>query len=391
MDSQDSVREDSEQVAMSVIPTNSPTSARMGQSVLGKDQSCKGDIGNRFKARSNNDVDSGSSAKKVPFHNDFQSPFITDVVVRSKTSEESREFALGELRKNAFSASEQSAPHMDSDSQTDTYSNDLPLALRAPILDRMERASHLTGCESPMQGEFSSLRKRFGNASPIAHEVVRKVSSRSPLDGGAPAEDSYKFAFIQCLELVCEQNAAVQDEAYPLRGRNEAIVDLVFPVPVLRHYSPDFLRHILRHMQLSRRSLATALVYLDRAHAKKGSTMMLCNKNVNVLAFCALVIASRVVERRGYSDEILAMVSGMRDARSLRRSVAYFLKAIKYDARTRLSDTKPYEAQLERMCGSPPAPLITPEHTNELMLNQEQIDSRNRVLKMYYPPTALDL
>lgn len=391
MDSQGILSDESEQVMCSIPTDGSFKRGHLGKSPPIKDSHVTKVTSQPCRKRKSIDVGSGSSINKASALKAPISPFIVEARASKNKSFASRESALGALRKDASPHAETSFSNGGSDSREESpLPAFLPLSRRAPILDRMERASHLSRPASPPTSRPSCHRRGIA-MSPIAHEVVRKVSTRSPLDGGAPSDEAFKSAFITCLELVCEQNADQEEHAYPRGAGEDKLVEAVFPIPISRHYSPDFLRHVLRHMQLSRRSLAAALVYLDRARARKGLRMMVCNKNVNVLALCCLVMASRVVERRGYSDEIMAMLSGMPDAQSLRRSIAFCLEQFDYDARMGLDDTGPYEAQLARMCGGIEPPHIAPEHADELMLKQEQIDSRNKVLKMYYPRSSLDL
>lgn len=217
---------------------------------------------------------------------------------------------------------------------------------------------------------------------PKTHEIVRNVSGFVD-EAVRPCDEFYVDAFVDCLESLCVQNDETRDEALP-KSENSPYIDRVFPTDVARRYSPDFIKHLLRHINLSRRGLAAALVYLDRAQALCGKSMTVCNENVNTLVLCACVIALRMTSLRGYSDDIIAMISGMKNARELRLSIAFFLGKLSWDGTIDRSDTVPYEIMLDRFRSLKTEPI------HDQQLERIQIESRNRVLKLYYPPSIID-
>lgn len=241
-------------------------------------------------------------------------------------------------------------------------------------------------CETASTG--SSLRERYEKQSetpelPVSHEIVRKVSSRSTLDGGSPSDENFIAAFIKSLQVVCESNDDMAGKAYPRGEEDPEIISQVFPDEVARRYSPDFITHVLSHLKLSRQSLAAALVYLDRAQKTSGDCMTVCNKNINQLVLCASVISCRVIERRGYSDEIVAMLSGMKNAAALRCSVAFCLEKLGWDAVVTQEETQVYEQLLQTMCDKDQRAYESEKFETSL------ICSRNRVLRLYYPPSFI--
>jgi hypothetical protein len=313
----------------------------------------------RLAQRHRNSHEFRSAIAKSAAH----SPFIRPRRTSLDRAHSSRVSALGAIRKDAVRA----AAMEDSLLWSSPLS---PASGRRPIEQSdAAPASALPGSPAP----------------PSLHEPVRRVSSRPPLDGGSPCDGHVKSAFVHCLRLVCDENEACTADAYPRRGEADNLVLAVFPAEVARRYSPDFIAHVLSHMKLSRRGLAAALVYLDRAHSVTGAAMTVCNKNVNSLVLCALVIASRVIERGGCSDEVLAMLSGMPDAAAMRRAVAFCLDKLEWNASVTAADTGPYEDLLESLCAPGPA------DPTESELGHGQISSRNKALRRDYPPSAMDL
>lgn len=338
------------------------------------------------------------------------SPFIRERRLSAeKPAHTSRAYALGAVRRNASKVPGHASPDRNSPQHEDS-----PVAARrgrSPPRYWTPPRPH-----TATSGALSQSSPSTGSTDPMLHEIVRKVSSRSPLDGGAPADDLFMDAFIQCLQLVCDENEPRSDAAYPHdpaaveageeeEGKEEddgntpdaastasssaadsdrnRLLSAVFPVSIARRYSPDFLRHMQRHMRLSRGSLAAALVYLDRAHKLAGASLTVCNKNVNTLVLAALIIASRVLEQRGYSDEIVAMAAGLGGAADVRRGVSFLLDALAWDAALADGATRPYERLLARLGEGE-----LPEENVELP-GPEAIRARCRTLRMYYPPSAL--
>lgn len=260
---------------------------------------------------------------------------------------------------------------------------------RAPHYDRSVSQSGSKPSDTTSGSSGSSLRElaeksNWGSSgTPSSHEIVRKVSSRSPLDGGHPSDENFISAFTTALQMVCDENESLADEAYPREHEESEVIWKVFPVEVARRYSPDFINHVLSHLKLSRHSLAAALVYLDRAQKTSGHCMTVCNKNINQLVLCACVIACRVIERRGYSDEIVAMLAGMKDASALRCSVSFCLEKLGWDAVVTREEMKVYEKLLQKLCDK------ERKEGDIETFEASLINSRNRVLRLYYPPSSM--
>lgn len=337
------------------------------------------------------------------------SPFIRERASERPVST-GRAAALGDLRRAASKKTSELSPSVPDREEDvtpvdgkDTTTEGTPVRYWTP--KRTHTTETATG---PASSAFSirSVATAASRPEPTLHEIVRKVSTRSPLDGGCPAEPEYVDAFIKCLQLVCDENDARSDESYPIEkeeaispdsfetsstssqtgNTDDALIEKVFPVSVARRYSPDFLHHLQDHLRLSRRSLAAALVYLDRAHKLAGPVLTVCNKNVNSLVLSALVVACRVLEQRGYSDEVVALAAGLPGAEDVRRSVAFLLDALAWDASLTMSETRPYELLLEKLGAD-----IRPQQAELPPLRADTIRARIRTLRMYYPPSSLHL
>jgi Cyclin, N-terminal domain len=306
------------------------------------------------------------------------SPFIRERCLAGESPHSSRASALGAARKNAASNASNAPTAASPRSPSPEDRRRTPSPARRAAVPRHAP----THQQQPSSPAYSS--------GTMSHEIVRKVSSRSPLDGGAPADDAFLEAFIHSLQLVCDENETRADAAYPHPPHadptpRDELIDAVFPIAVARRYSPDFLRHMQRHMRLSRRSLAAALVYLDRAHRRAGPALTICNKNVNTLVLSACVVASRVHELRGYSDEIVALAAGLGGATDVRRAVAFLLEALDWDVAVAPAATRPYERLLARLCedGGIGRDSVAGG------ASREEVAARGRTLRMYYPPSAL--
>jgi hypothetical protein len=291
-----------------------------------------------------------------------------------RTSGISRAAALGALRKEAVwkSALDENDAEGIIFAERDEQAHGKSMSCQLPLTPRFI-APH-TRSASPSKDLPKSI-----PSMPLSHEVIRKISPRV-IDPANNCDEAFVDAFIECLAMVCSENKDRENEAYPRTDDARKMFDL-FPEEIARRFSPDFLRHVLGHMNLSRHSLCAALVYMDRAHALSGNAMVVCNKNVNVMAMSACIIALRMIEREGYSDDIIAMISGMKSAKAVRQTVAFCLSKIDGDAEVTQAETRPYEELLDRMCTTPSVALKFVEHL--------QIVNRNRVLKLYYPLCAI--